>query len=104
MPFLPNMRRRPRTGASARHLIWQRAISLGPLGPVELRLHLGWVPAFLFTTWIVATVVLPAFFPGWHASEYWLVALGLAIAETMAGLLHELGHACVALAHGRQVH
>jgi Zn-dependent protease len=81
-----------------------RAVSLGRVGPIELRLHQGWLLTFAFTTSLMALVILPAFFSGWSNWEYWMVGVGVALAENLAGLLHELGHAWVAIAHGRKVH
>jgi Zn-dependent protease len=72
--------------------------------PVEVAVHLGCVVTPLVVSCLLAQLALPAVFPGWDARTYWLVGGWIALADTAAGLLHELGHAVVALAHGRQVY
>src|SRR5205085_6117133 len=55
-------------------------------------------------TWVLAQAFFPRLFPGWPAQSYWLVAFAVAATDGLAGLLHELGHAIVALARGRRVY
>ena len=53
---------------------------------------------------LLATLILPRFFPGWSPLTYWAVAAGVAALDGLAGLVHELGHAIVATARGRRVY
>jgi Zn-dependent protease len=84
--------------------LWRRRLWLGPGHRVELAVHVGWVVTPLLLTCVLAQLALPALFPGWEVGAYWLVAAWVAVADTLAGLLHELGHAMVTLAHGGQVY
>ena len=85
-------------------LLWRRWVRLAAGQPVELSVHLACLTTVLTVTWLLARLVLPGLFPGWHTSAYWMVGAWLAMADSLAGLLHELGHAAVALAHGRRVY
>src|SRR5438105_1270458 len=58
----------------------------------------------LGVTWLLALGLLPGLFPGWHPGVYWLVASTVALTDSVAGLVHELGHAVVAIARGRRVY
>jgi Zn-dependent protease len=89
---------------SGRLHLWRRRLWLAPGHQVELAAHLGWLVTPLVVTCLLAQVVLPALFGGWPTSAYWLVAAWVALADSVAGLLHELGHAVVTLARGGQVY
>jgi Zn-dependent protease len=71
---------------------------------VELSLHLFWVLTLLGVIWLLALGFLPRVFPGWTPAAYWLVASSVALTDSIAGLVHELGHAVVAVARGRRVY
>jgi Zn-dependent protease len=71
---------------------------------VELAVHAGSLLTILAVTWLLACISLPILFPRWHPAAYWLVGLWIALADSLAGLLHELGHAAVAVALERRVY
>jgi Zn-dependent protease len=52
----------------------------------------------------LALALFPFIFPGWQPASYWLVAVSVAVTDSAAGLLHELGHAVAAIGKGRRVY
>jgi Zn-dependent protease len=94
-----------RPGADA-GLVWRAGFRLGTTHKIELNLHVHFVLTMLVVSWVLALAFLPRLFPGWPPAAYWLVAMAMAVAVTdsVAGLLHELGHAVVAMANGRRVY
>ena len=85
-------------------VLWHGRLRLGLSQPIELTLHLGFLLTLLTITWLLAMALFPYLFPGWHPILYWVVASGVAVIDSMAGLAHELGHAIVAVARGRRVY
>ena len=85
-------------------VIWLGSLPLGRGHRVELRVHLFFVLTCLALTSALALSVLPRVFPGWAPAVYWLVATAVTAIDSVLGLLHELGHAIVALARGRKVY
>jgi Zn-dependent protease len=98
----PVMRhRRPPTTDS---VLWRGRFGFGTDRRIELNLHLFFVLTLVIVTWLLALAFFPRFFPGWQPAAYWFVAIAVAVFDSVAGLLHELGHAMVALAKGRRVY
>ena len=96
--------RRPRPRDPSARVLWRHWLRLTAGHPVELTVHPAWPLTVLTVTWLLGRFVLPSLFPGWSTAAFWLVAAWLAMADSLAGLLHELGHALVAVAHGRRVY
>jgi len=93
--------RRPSANDS---VLWRGRFGLGTGRRIELNLHLAFILTLVVVTWLLALAFFPRFFPGWPPAAYWLVAVAVAVFDGVAGLLHELGHAVVALAKGRRVY
>lgn len=70
---------------------------------IELNLHLFFPVTLVAVTLLLALALLPTLFPGWQAAGYWLVAAAVAALDAVAGLVHELGHAVVAVLRGTGV-
>src|SRR5713226_3277821 len=85
-------------------VLWRGRISLGTGRRIGLNLHLFFVLTLVSVTWLLALAFFPSFFPGWQPASYWFVAIAVAVTDSVAGLLHELGHAAVAMARGRRVY
>jgi Zn-dependent protease len=85
-------------------VVWRGRLRLGSRHKIELSLHLFFVLTLIAVTWLLALTLFPRFFPGWAPAAYWLVAVAVALTDSLAGLVHELGHAVVALAKGRRVY
>jgi Zn-dependent protease len=81
-------------------MLWSGWLRVGDHHQIELNLHLYFGLTLVAVTWLLAVAVLPRLFPGWSPAAYWLVALAVAVMDGLAALLHELGHAGVALARG----
>jgi Zn-dependent protease len=105
MALASHLRRRMRRvlGSGRLHL-WRRGLLLAAGRRIELAVHLGWLVTVLAITWLLAQLALPIAFPGWDATAYWWVAAWIALADSLAGLLHELGHAAASLAQGGRVY
>jgi Zn-dependent protease len=89
---------------SGRLQLWLWPLWLGPGQRVELAAHLGSLITPLLVACLLAQLALPRLFPGWPVGAYWLVGAWVALVDSLAGLLHELGHAVVTLAQGGQVY
>lgn len=84
-------------------ILWRGRVWLGGNHRTELNLHIGFVPTLLFITGLLAAFLLPRLFPGWQPVLYWVVASSVALTDSFAGFVHELGHAVVAVMRGRRV-
>jgi Zn-dependent protease len=85
-------------------VLWSGRLHLGGSQGIEVSLHIGFVLTLITVTWLLALALFPYLFPGWSPGLYWLVATGVALIDSVAGLAHELGHAIVAVARGRRVY
>lgn len=85
-------------------MVWQGRFGFGSGHKIELSVHLSFVLTLVIVWWLLALALFPLFYPGWHPASYWLVAAAVALTDSLAGLVHELGHAIVALAKGRPVY
>jgi Zn-dependent protease len=85
-------------------MVWRGRFQFGTHHSIELSLHLWFVLTLLTVTWLLAAACFPWLFPGWSVGSYWLVAVAVALTDSLAGLLHELGHAAVAMARGKRVY
>jgi Zn-dependent protease len=84
-------------------MVWRGRFQFGDSHSIELGLHLWFVLTLLAVIWLLGAACFPLLFPGWPVGSYWLVAVAVALTDSMAGLLHELGHAAVAMARGKRV-
>ena len=85
-------------------VLWRGWLPVSRGRRIELSVHCCFPATLVAVTWLLAMACFPRFFPGWHPAAYWLVATTVALADSVAGLAHELGHAAVAMALGRQVY
>ena len=67
---------------------------------VPVYVHLGWIVIFGLITWTLATGYFPAHYPDLPARSYWAKGLAASLLFFVSILLHEMGHAFVALRHG----
>src|SRR5712692_3908896 len=98
----PFVRHRPPSARDG--VLWRGRFSFGTAHTIELNVHLFFVLTLVSVTCLLALAFFPSFFPGWHPASYWFVAIAVAVTDSVAGLLHELGHAVVAIARGRRVY
>jgi len=84
-------------------LLWSGWLHVGNHHRIELNLHLFFVLTLVVITTLLALECLPRLFPGWPQASYWLVGAVVASIDGLAGLLHGLGHAGVAMARGRGI-
>jgi len=68
-----------------------------------LSLHVFFPLTLVAVTVLLAQACLPRLFPTWPVVTYWLVAATVAALDALAGLLHELGHAGVAMVRGTRM-
>jgi len=67
---------------------------------VPVYVHFSWVIILGLITWTLATGYFPAHYPDLPASSYWAKGLVASLLFFVSILLHEMGHALVALRHG----
>jgi Zn-dependent protease len=99
--LFPLRHRRPAVNTG---VVWRVYLHLGGSHKLELSLHLFFLLTVVAVTWLLGQAVLPRMFPGWALGAYWSVALAVALTDSAAGLLHELGHAVAAIGKGRRVY
>ena len=74
-----------------------RAIPLGHVFGIPIGVHYSWFTILVLLTWVLAVGYYPVEFHGWSAILYWVMGALTAILLFVAVLVHELGHAVVAL-------
>jgi Zn-dependent protease len=74
-----------------------RTIPLGRVLGIPIGVHYSWFTIFVLLTWVLAVSYYPDEFQGWPAVTCWITSALTAILLFVAVLLHELGHALVAL-------
>jgi Zn-dependent protease/CBS domain-containing protein len=67
---------------------------------IPIYLHFSWLIIFALIVWTLSTGYFPAQYPDLPASSYWAKGLVASLLFFVSILLHELGHAVVALRHG----
>ncbi len=67
---------------------------------IPIYLHFSWLIIFGLIVWTLSTGYFPAQYPDLPASSYWAKGLVASLLLFVSILLHELGHAVVALRHG----
>ena len=72
---------------------WEIARAMG----IPIRVHASWFLVFFLVTWTLSTGYLPDNLPGHTPLRYWAMGGIAAILLFLSVLLHELGHAYVAL-------
>jgi Zn-dependent protease len=74
-----------------------QTIPLGRVLGIPIGVHYSWFAILVLFTCTLAAGYFPAEFPGWSALTYWILGALTTILLFVAVLLHELGHAVVAL-------
>jgi Zn-dependent protease len=74
-----------------------QTIPLGRVLGIPVGVHPSWFTIFVLLTWVLAVGYYPAQSSGWTTVVYWIMGAGTGILLFVAVLLHELGHALVAL-------
>ena len=74
-----------------------RTIPLGRVLGIPIGVHYSWFTILVLLTWALAVGYYPAELQGWHPVTIWIMSALTAILLFVAVLLHELGHAVVAL-------
>ena len=67
---------------------------------IPIYLHFSWLIIFGLIVWTLSTGYFPAQYPDLPASSYWAKGLVASLLFFVSIVLHELGHAVVALRHG----
>jgi Zn-dependent protease len=80
--------------------MFSRALSIGSVGGVSIRLHWSWLGALL----LLIVALSQIYDRGADGSVAWLLACAAALLLFASVVLHELGHALVARRYGLPVH
>jgi Zn-dependent protease len=75
----------------------RQTIPLGRVLGIPIGVHYSWFLVFALLTWVLAASYYPAEFQGWPTNQYWILGAVTAILLFVSVLVHELGHAVVAL-------
>ena len=75
----------------------KHTISLGRILGIPVGLDPSWFLIFIFMTWSLATSYFPDEFKNWPQAQYWVVGAVTAVMLFVSVVLHELGHAIVAM-------
>jgi Zn-dependent protease/CBS domain-containing protein len=67
---------------------------------IPIYLHFSWLIIFGLIVWTLSTGYFPAQYPDLPASSYWAKGLVASLLFFVSIVVHELGHAVVALRHG----
>ncbi|HVB97715.1 MAG TPA: site-2 protease family protein [Candidatus Dormibacteraeota bacterium] len=76
---------------------FKHTIPLGRAFGIPVDLDFSWFLIFGLLTWMLAVGYFPVRFPGWSATEYWVIAAIAAVMLFVCVLLHEFGHSLVAM-------
>ena len=83
--------------SGGRTLMTRHSIPLGRIFGIPIGLDYSWFVIFALLTWMFADSYYPDEFKHWSPLLYWLTGAVTAIMLFVSVLLHELGHAVVAL-------
>jgi len=75
-------------------------IQIASVMGIPIYLHFSWLIIFGLIVWTLSTGYFPAQYPDLPAASYWAKGLVASLLFFVSILLHELGHAVVALRHG----
>jgi Zn-dependent protease/predicted transcriptional regulator len=76
------------------------SLTFGRLAGIAVRVHYTWFLVAALMAWSLARGYFPTAHPGWPAPTYWTAGLVAALALFGSVLVHELGHALVAIRRG----
>ena len=76
---------------------------VGRLAGIDLAIHPSWLVIAFLITYSLAESQFPRQFPGWPATQYWLIAGATAALFFASVLAHEVSHALVARRFGLKV-
>ncbi len=76
------------------------SLSLGKIAGIPLLVHPSWFLTAVLVVWSLSAGFFPQQLPGWEPSVYWAAGLLAAGSFFLSILIHELGHALVALREG----
>jgi Zn-dependent protease len=76
------------------------ALRIARIFGVPVYVHFSWIVILGLITWTLATGYFPARYPDLPASSQWAKGLVASLLFFVSILLHEMGHALVALRHG----
>ena len=75
-------------------------LTYGQVSGIPLRVHLNWFLTVILVTWSLAVGYFPLEYPGWGTTTDWLVSVATALLFFFSVLLHEMGHAQIAIREG----
>lgn len=77
-----------------------RALRLGRVFGIELKLDYSWFIIFFLVTWSLADHYFPMVHPGWQLSTYWWMGVATSLLFFGSVVTHELAHSLVSQSFG----
>lgn len=77
-----------------------KRIDLFKVFGIPIRIDLSWLFIVALVTWTLAVGLFPSNYPDLPAQVYWIMGLAATLGLFVSVVLHELGHAMVALRYG----
>jgi Zn-dependent protease len=75
-------------------------LKLGEVWGIAIGIHPSWLLVFALITWSLASGIFPGEWPGLAPGTYWVLGAVTTILFFGSIIVHELGHARIALSHG----
>jgi Zn-dependent protease len=75
-------------------------MTFGRAAGVPLKVHVNWFVIAILVAWSLAAGYFPQEYPGWSVITYWGTGMITALLFFVSVLLHELGHAVIAMQEG----
>jgi Zn-dependent protease len=81
----------------------RKTLTYAHVSGIPLQIHLNWFLVMGLFTWALSAAYFPFRYPEWHPSTNWLIGSIASLLFFASVLVHELGHAMVAIREGVRV-
>ena len=78
----------------------RKTLTYAHVSGIPLKVHINWFLIMGLVTWSLSSGYFPFRYPEWHPSVYWLIGSTASLLFFASVLVHELGHAMIAIREG----